>query len=315
MDPEEKNPKPIEESEMPASESLSSSLKQIRTFQGDVATALKTQNESLVSIQRAEVKRNDERRVSLPPTEEQKNRKRSVRRAIMLIIGTLILVSLGTVGVWYSYKEYRIKTAAPQIVEVPNMFFHTDTLLHNDASIITRQSLIQAIRIEKQNPQAPLIEQFQLHTSEGDNAPLLSTEGFLAILESHAPASLIRSFDSLFMLGIIGQRPRHTYLLIKLDSFENAFPGMLEWENTLPDDLLPLFSFEQEDASATSTPQILAFTDATIQNRDVRVLKDQSTGKTVLLYSFFDNSILIITDSEETLQSIVTRLNSEKLTR
>lgn len=309
---EEKTSAPLEESVEARDPSLSSPLKQIRTFQGDVANALKNQNESLVSIQRAEVSRNMERAENRPLTEEEKAHKRSITSGILLAFGIILLIGLGGAGSWYAYRSYKTKTAVPETVVVPNMFFHTDTVLHNNALSISRESMILAIQIEKQNTTGPLIEQFQLHTGEGPTAPLLSTEGFLSLMMSHAPNTLVRAFNPLFMLGTIGTNPRHTFLLIKLDSYENAFPGMLAWEESLADDLLPLFASQPV---VESLPPQTPFVDTTIQNKDARVLKDPSTGQTILLYSFFDNSVLIITDSEETLRSIVTRLNSEKLTR
>lgn len=311
MNTDEKKSFPLEESKTPTEQDLSSPLKQIRTFQGDVANALKSQNESIVSIQRAEVKKNIERKQTRILTPEEKARNRSRYSAIFLFFGIFILIGLGLGGSWLAYKEYKVKMMTPEIVSVPNMFFHADTLLHNNVIGVTREPLVRAIERERMREGGPLVEQFQLHVGEGVDAPLLTTSAFLSLLQSQAPASLIRSLNPLFMLGTIKSNRKHTYLLIKLDSYENAFPGMLSWEANLPKDLLPLF------ATASTTENIspeARFSDTTIQNRDARILKD-AVGQTILLYSFFDNKILIITDTEETFKSIITRLISEKLIR
>jgi len=288
----------------------SSPLKQIRTYQGDVANALHTQHESIVSIQRAEVARsatNQETKKSASP--EDIEARESSRTGILLSLGILILLLLGTGGGYYAYIGYKAKIAVPTAIAIPNAFFGTDTLINFNALTLTRESLIQAVLTEQAKTTGG-IEQIELRKGEGDTANLLYTEGFFAILQTHAPSSLIRAFDPLFMFGTLGT-PKHTFLLIKLDSYENAYAGMLEWERDLALDILPLFGNAE---TVASIPSDTPFVDITIQNKDARILKSPN-GKTVLLYSFFDNNMLIIADNEETLKSLMTRLTSEKLTR
>ena len=84
-----------------------SPLKQIRTFEGDVALAIERQNESLVSIQRAEEAKRGLSGVSVgipdKPVEER-------GQLLLLILGTLVLLSVGVGGAWYTYKEYTKQT-------------------------------------------------------------------------------------------------------------------------------------------------------------------------------------------------------------
>ncbi len=332
MNPDEQQPKPAP-----------SPLKQIRTFQGDVAEALKNQNESLSSIQRAEVMREEKRReepvkkydpvekanflkpVTITPTAartapeeprksipvEQAEEKQNIKSGILLFLGTLLLIGLGGYGAWYGYGLYKAKIAVPIATEFDNKFLSTDTFVEYDALTLNRDSLIQLVQKEVEKTSGKGIEQIQFHKGKAENPPLLPTESFLALIRSHAPASLIRAFDPLFMLGTIGTAPKSSFMLIKLDSFENAYAGMLKWEPSLADDLLPLVASQTVVQTVPSNSQ---FSDITIQNKDARILKDPS-GNTVLLYSFYDNQILVITDNEETLRTLITRLNSEKLTR
>ena len=320
-----------------------SPLKQIRTFQGDVAEALRNQNESLVSIQRAEVKRDT--RPSEPPkkveppvekanflkpvtitpsaartapeeprkpiTVEQAEEKQNIKSGILLFLGTILLIGLGGYGAWYGYELYTAKISVPIATEFDNKFLSTDSFVDHDALTLNRDSLIQLVQAELLKNSGKGIEQIELHKGAAENPPLLPTESFLALLQSHAPGNLVRALDPLFMLGTIGAGPKSSFILIKLDSFENAYDGMLKWEINMADDLLPLFAPE---AVVQSVPSNTTFSDVTIQNKDARILKDPN-GNTVLLYSFYDNQILVITDTEETLRTLITRLNSEKLTR
>jgi hypothetical protein len=139
---------------------------------------------------------------------------------------------------------------------------------------------------------------------------LLKTADFLNILQVQAPRSLVRAFDPLFMYGIVGGSPS-AFLIIKLDSFENAFPGMLAWEQTLEADIGGLFVTRD---AAQNLPADTSFIDTAIKNKDVRILRDEA-GNTILLYSFYSNNLLIITDSIYTLDNIESRLTSESLAR
>lgn len=269
-------------------------LKQIRTFQGDVAEALKRQEESLVSIQRAEHLKVGSAGLSTD-TSLQNFKKR--KRFFFLLLGSLVLFGLGVAGVWYGYNEFLRKTTTPTIALPLNRFISTDSETDLDLEIATRDTLINALSSAALNVPAGELRHI--------NFPLSISE-FLAMLESRAPGSLVRAFDT-FMFGTFGESP---FLIIKLASFENAFAGMFAWEKDLAQDIGPLFTTARflRDLPPEST-----FIDITDRNKDIRLL--MLADQPILLYSFFDNKMLIITDSVETLRMLIDRLTREKLSR
>ena len=109
---------------------------------------------------------------------------------------------------------------------------------------------------------------------------------------------------------MFGALEKSTFLIIKLSSFENAFAGMLAWEKTLSQDIGPLFATSE---LLRNLPIDSVFTDIVDKNKDIRIL--MFNDQTVLLYSFFDNNKLIITDNIDTLRILVDRLIQEKLSR
>lgn len=307
--------------EQPIEDSSFSPLKQIRTFQGDVASALHKQNESLVSIQRSEHAVKEARKVfATPKSTEEIAQEKSNKKLIFLLIGSLILiVSSGLIG-WYAYNGYVTKTALPIVEPTPNRLLTSGSEVKIDASHLSREAFILGLGVETaKKVVSGAVVQIQLQKQTATTTVLLTTHDLLNLLESRATGSLIRSLNPIFMLGLLGNETvststdqlNHVFLLIKLDSFDNAFPGMLEWEKNMRDDILPLFA--SPSPLATTSPTAL-FSDLTIQNKDVRILKD-STDQTVLLYSFFDNNMLIITDNEASLKTIIGKLNAEKLSR
>src|SRR6185312_10238563 len=271
------------------------------------AEALNEQKASVFSLQQqAHAKNAAINKLAPEPAKDYSG----MQKIILLIFGTIVLLALGIGGAWYAYTQYKVKTALPAVVVVPNRFLNVQSSVTIDTTSLTRDSLIADIRAEDAKSfAAGTIEEIQLN---------LQTEDFLNLLQASTPSSLVRAFDPLFMLGVLGSSienpaggPTHTFLLVKLDSFENAFPGMLAWEPTLANDVLPLFASDGEvqNVSATST-----FSDITIQNKDARILKDNN-GHTVLLYSFYANNYLIITDNEDSLRALIGLLDSQTLSQ
>ncbi len=306
-------------------EDASSPLKQIRTFQGDVASALHKQNESLVSIQRSEHAVREARKVfATPKSAEEIAREESNKKLIFLLIGSLILIALSGLIGWYAYKGYMTKTALPVVEQTPNRLLSSGSEVRISADNLSREAFILGVGSEATKKMTNgAVVQIQLNKKTATTTTVITTHDLLNILESRAPGSLIRSLNPVFMLGLLGgetvstnststnRTSNHVFLLIKLNSFDNAFPGMLEWEKNMRDDILPIFA--SPEILATTSPSAI-FSDITIQNKDARILKD-STGQTVLLYSFFDNNMLIITDNEMSLRAIISKLNAEKLSR
>ena len=270
-------------------------LKQIRTFQGDVAEALQREQRSLVSIQQAERLKKGSTPSATDTTSENTKRKTEM---FFLFLGSLALFVLGTVGAWYAYNEFVRRTVTPIMTAPANRFVSANTEINLTLTAISREALINTLSNAVQG--APSGELIHINFS-------LSTIEFLERLGARAPGSLIRAFDPLFMFGAFGES---TFLIIKLASFENAFAGMLAWEKNLNQDIGPLFA--TAELSRNVSPES-TFTDVTDKNKDVRMLAlgDQP----VLLYSFFDNNMLIITDHIETLRILVDRLTREKLSR
>lgn len=297
------------------------SLKQIRTYQGDVAEALTNQNESLVSIQQTEAARR--RATGTPPPEDNEEGERKRKDFLFLFVGSIFFILVGVAGAWYGYREYLVRTAPPVLSVPENRFISVTSESVLLASFLNREGLAVAFADLISDSKPDELRHIVLKKDALESSPLLSTEEFLNLLQSEAPGSLVRSFDKLFMTGVVGKSP---FVIIKLASFENAFAGMLLWEESMPSDLTPLFP--NAGPMKAIDPQSV-FKDVIVRNKDVRVLEaivttqvvtgsattTSTTTAPVLLYSFFDNGMLIITDRIEALQTLIDRLARERLSR
>ena len=279
-------------------------LKQIRTFQGDVVEAIRRQQESLVSIQRAEHLRGGSiQSITGASLEDSKKRK----EFFLFLLGSFVLFIMGTVGAWYTYNEFVRKATVPITATLANRFLSSNTEIDFKLEATSRETLINTLPDAIGGVPHGELRHVVLRKVVGDENPLLSTSEFLEMLGSRAPGSLVRAFDPLFMFGALG---KSTFLIIKLASFENAFAGMLSWERNVAADIGPLFATAP---LLRDMPPESVFTDITDRNKDIRILAlgDQP----ILLYSFFDNNMLIITDGVESLRTLIDRLTREKLSR
>ncbi|MBI2674001.1 MAG: hypothetical protein HYX23_01840 [Candidatus Zambryskibacteria bacterium] len=277
-------------------------LKQIRTFQGDVAEALQKERGSLVSIQRAEhLKKNVSNNI-------QSESSRNKMESFYLLAGSLLLFVLGATGTWYGYNEFIRRTATPITTAPANRFVTIDSEVSINMADVSRETIISAVPNTVLGAASKELRHI-VFTKEGAGKPdyLFSIGKFLEILGTRAPGNLVRAFDSPFMLGTFGES---RFLIIKVVSFENAFAGMLTWEKDLDRDIGPLFATSE---FSRNLPAESGFTDLVDKNKDIRILK--AGNQTVLLYSFFDNNKLIITDNIETLRTLIDRLTREKLSR
>ncbi len=305
----EHQPQPTQEGKFNPSTSLgtSTSLKQIRTFQGDVANALTSQKESLFSIQQRE----QSKKSSDDNTNQSSHgRSRKIGELTWLILGSFIFILLGSGGAWFGYQEFINKTAPPIITTPLSRLISVQGEVEINLASTTKEALFSIV-MEKGTEISPNeIEHFVLRKGSGELAPLITTAEFFQKLETTAPSNLLRSFDPIFMFATYGES---RFILLKLSSFENAFPGMLAWEQTMARDIGPLFLTNELLQTSTSASN---FKDVTYKNKDARTIIDTgTTTKPLLLYSFFDNRILIITDRFETLKVLTERLTQELLSR
>lgn len=279
-----------------------SPLKQIRTYQGDVAKALARQNESLYSIQKAEKLR------SVTEASDLANEERAQKRGefFLLLLGSFVLLALSGAGGYYSYRSYLEKTAAPPVIAPMSRFIASESSVPLDINGLERDSLFSTISAAA------------LENNDADVRHIVvnaSTTDFFALLNTRAPGSLVRAFEETFMLGALGES---RFLIFKLASFENAFGGMLLWEKTMPSDIGGLFSTSEVLKNITPAS---VFKDTVSRNKDARALyaelalENGTTTEPVLIYSFFDRNYLIITENFDVLQTLIERLTREKLSR
>jgi len=143
------------------------------------------------------------------------------------------------------------------------------------------------------------------------NAPV-SFGLFMNRIGAAPPDQLVRALSDDFFFGIHTVDENAPLFVIPVQSYEHAFAGMLEWEKTMNSDLAPMFAaVPMQTVGPDGVIVERVFTDAVIQNYDVRVLRDEN-GTVQLYYSFPTRNILIIAESQYSFPELLSRLRADR---
>ncbi len=269
-------------------------LKQIRTFQGDVAEALAKQNESLVSLSRKEHARAE------APTPTKSS-------SISYLLISLLLLALAGGGGYYSYNLYQANVTPPKVERPAGQFITAESEAKLNISNLTRDEIFAQFNQALAEIKPTELRHVVMSLGVGTTTKQASIGDILNFISANVPGSLVRSFESAPMLGALGQSH---FFIIKLNSYPNAFSGMLAWEGSMATDLSGFFA-NREGLEQTRNN----FKDIIWRNKDTRALYSNESSTPVLLYSFYNSEYLIVTDQFTTLDTIIERLTREKLSR
>ena len=327
-------------------------LKPLRTYESDVAEVLANKKISTTSIALAEKRRETgEDRIGSAETssdaggsltdESGSEASSHVGKKILIAIASLVLVGIGVIGAYYLYSISPLapnQRAVPQPQAVQSLV-PSDTQVAIPIDGMNPAAIISSVRSEIAKSQSPntIKEIILVETKNGQHFRVAGPD-MANIMDTGTPDIVLRALSDDWMLGVYAD-PNGTktvFVVATVDYFQNAFAGMLQWESVMADDLKQyLYQNTPADIAAT-TPETFAsssapmsdgyvptnqpvvlrgnFIDRIVQNKDVREFVT-TDGKTLFLYSFIDNTKLVITGSEATLSEILKRLEQQTFIR
>jgi hypothetical protein len=307
----------------PQEESL---VKPIETFQGDIESVVQQKNVSVVSIAAAEAARRSSSSLSSAPQENTQTKPSggSWRIFAMIMGGIFFLtVAVGVISIIY----LRTRPVPPLQSSVPSPFISVDgtEVVALASEELTRPIVITELEDARRGSALPLgligrtFVAEASTTSDGEHYAPVHPQTLLSLLSSNIPSELTRTLTGEYLLGVHSFDDNQSFLIVGVDSYQQAFSGMLKWERFIKNDLAPLFTrtprprTPEELASTpnTATPQFLPtpFIDAVVENHDTRVVRDPN-GDILLLWTFLDRNTLVITTNEYTLREILSRFVS-----
>lgn len=280
-------------------EKKSSSVSKIHTYKTDAVESIQDKNLSVVSIAAAAEKKRVEKNI------KKEDEKPYLLKNIVLSIVSVVLVASGAGVGWYFYTKSEELSGVKQQQIIPSLIF-SDTQKEIDISGLNGEILLDDLRQNLQQTRGAVntVVHFYLTESKLGQSLEVDVHDLLSRINNNIPGRLIRSLSSDFMFGVFVSQKNTPFIILKTNSFENAFAGMLDWEKTMNEDLAPLFG-----SDFNGDISFRAFNDVIVKNKDTRILRNDD-GEVILMYSFTDAKTIIITTNESVFFEIFRRIST-----
>ncbi len=280
----------------------------LRTFQDDVANAVNKNKASMVTIVLAEAKKREQN------VEFEKQSSFSGKNIWITVVSIILIVAGAGVGLFFYIDQKPIPVAQTHIA--PNALLVVDSEKIIPIKDLSSEEAFSLLTTEKQTSTgaAGSVENILLQIEDGEKRNATASE-FLSLLSSTIPGNLLRSIPT-YVFGLHMSLKNEPFIILKVDSYQNAFAGMLNWEKTMFTELGPLFLEEAPKASDFAPGGKYGngtWSDAIIGNSDSRAILNKETAKYVFLYSFLDKNTILITTNEDTVKEIANRIRARDL--
>ncbi len=297
----------------------------LQTYESDVQSVISKKNISALDIASAESDRAGRSTFTLNTPKVDWGKIKS----IATLLGSLLFVGAAAALLYFVFLRgaptpIELTPAQTPFIGVDN----TQVLLFTSAQLKRNTIMSNLINLKaKTNISLGLISRVYLAVGSSSEAtgalpPPLQVQTLLSILAPNTSQDFLRTLDPLYYIFgfhmFDGSQP---FLILKVDSYEQAFSGMLAWERTMSQELAPLFTRtprpklngEVPTPTGSSTPEVVIsptqFKDKIVENHDARVIENE-VGDILLVWTFLDRTTLIITTNEATLRELISRKSS-----
>jgi hypothetical protein len=301
----------------PVEKKFDDTVAPLETYQSDIQKYIRDKNVSSITVAAAEADRNARVLREAPKAPEASPEKSGTSRALQvgaIIAGSIIMLT--AIGV-FGYGLYASRS-------LPHAPTPTAPFIAVDASAdvpftadATRDSIMQTLNNTKSavTLSLGLIGQLRPVLSTSTGQIPLTAQSFMSAFAPNMPPQLLRSLQPQFLLAVHSYDTNQPLLMLSVDSYEDGYAGMLAWEKTMGQDLLPLFAYTPSPHSnlapvgAPPPQQVIqtGFVDTIVDNHDARAITN-SYGDISLVWLFVDNGTILITTNPNTVHEVVTRL-------
>lgn len=300
--------------------SKESTTPKVQTFQGDLQNIVQSGGATVVSIATAEAQRRAKTGQSL---QEEPAPGAQWGRYAMIAGGVILMLAAVAAVVYVTTRETRVPTPA----DIPAPFITVDETELLPLSLSANSENTMSTLVSKKNAVAISLglvgRILPTVASTSEKAPVqeMDAQTFLSLLAPDVPLGLVRTLAPRFLFGVHSFAQNQPFLIFGIDTYEQAFSQMIVWEDTLQEDLAPLFTItpltriNPPTTGTTTVPtQLLQtpFIDEVVENHDARVLKN-NVGDILLLWTFLDRQTLVIATNGTTLREIISRLQTSSL--
>jgi site-specific DNA-adenine methylase len=280
-------------------------LKNLRTYQTDMADSVRTNEISVIKVALAEQNKHERedlyRKIEGTPTKK-----------IFWVIGGLIIIGGALYGSYY-FMNKKVENNIPiQTVKEESIISYDETV---EIILNPSDDLINKIHMTFQSGKDGAITYLPIRENINGLNEKINVAEIFTKLKFTAPSSLVRSLSDSYMAGIltknISNNPDHIenkpnlFFIFQSTDYEYTYAGMLDWEKTLASDAYELFNLVTTENKLKLSERL--WRDIVINNKDARVLYNED-NKPILYYIFIDKKNLVLTDNYETIKEIISRL-------
>jgi hypothetical protein len=233
------------------------------------------------------------------------------KQNILLLAGSALSIIIGIGAIVFLAIGNRPKAVEPVTAKVPSIIA-ADTSAEIPFTGISKEELsVQSAKAIAADISAGSIKNIFFTETRNGMKYLTTAKTFLTLISKTIPTQLTDGLENTFMFGVYGAAGKNApFLIFKTDAYNDAFAGMKEWEARLFDDTYRLFGISATGGNAALLQA--KFADATLSNKDARVLRNAS-GAIVLLYAFHDEQTILITTDPAALDEVSARLTAQKV--
>lgn len=218
----------------------------LRTYEDDIKFAVKNQDMTKARMLMAEQKLKDENK----EISEEGSIKKPRNKIFLLASFLLIVASIGTGGYFFFIsKNNPLSIIRPELQIIKPEFIDVDISTEIVFVGRFRKNITDEMSGVLETPfEAGKVREIlltkEISVDEITKKATISSEEFVKFLETNAPDYFIRSLGKDFMFGVYSKSDTENepFLLFKIDNFQNAFSGMLDWENQMTKDLSIIFN-------------------------------------------------------------------------
>ncbi len=296
------------------------------SFSSDFADRIDEQHASTFSVLAAEK--------DAAPVRVQ--RKKSLN--LLPIIAGIVLVIAGGVGIFAAYK-FMTSTAL-----VPAASIGSYLIVPDEKIALSGSSTFDALAQQASQPlpaNTVLLTYINSASTTSTGITQIPATGgaFITALNLQAPAILLRNIDPSSMVGIVNDGTQtRPFFILRVDSYESTFAGMLDWESTIGNDLALLYpaypapvqtvpavttsttttTTKSTSVTKTTTSKVVStpvvqtppgFVDEIVDSHNARALKD-SENRTIIIYGYADKQTLVIARDEAAFTLLINRLQA-----
>jgi len=279
-------------------------LKRIRTYSSDMADAIHNDQASVVRIAMAEQRKHEKEDAYKKATGTKTSKT-------IWLVGGIVFILLGLVSAFFIFGKTKINNTPLQVTKNVDTFIAYDEAISIDiTNVLNNSDMSSLINGETSKASKPnSIKAIFLITKENGKVGMTTASNFLSLIGATAPSGLVNSLSDSYMIGSYNTGETndrsHLFLMFNIKNYNLAYASMLSWEKTILDDMFAIYNINVsgDNKKLFEVP----WKDIVINNKDARVLYD-GTGIPILYYLFLNKNYFVITDNQDTIREIITRL-------